>query len=168
MISALVLAVLALAHLAPATEVPPERCGAPDPSRAQLSAAAELSFQESVDRREGFRSAMITVNTYFHVVAKSSNEADGYLSVRASPRLCPPSLLVLGISVFPSELINSAHVHPQSLTHSSSRTKPSRTSSAFSTRTSRPRASSSTCATPRAQSTSPGPSPPRSPPTRPP
>lgn len=62
-----------------------ERCGAPEPTEAQLAKAKSFLAQEQAARLAGnFTSAAATieVNVYFHVVAASSTTAGGYLSVR--------------------------------------------------------------------------------------
>ena len=88
MLPTLALAALGLAHLSSAhvlrTEVPMERCGAPDPSQAQMEAAQALGQDNNTDR---FRTETVTVNTYFHIVATSKKEEDGYLSVNPLPSL---------------------------------------------------------------------------------
>lgn len=85
MIPALALAALGLARLSSAqsSQIPMERCGAPDPSRAQIEAAKILS---EANNTELFRTETVTINTYFHIVATSKSEADGYLSVTLPPR----------------------------------------------------------------------------------
>lgn len=57
------------------------RCGAPAPSDAQMQAAAEFTENEGDMAGDAFRAGTVTVNTYFHVVASSDSEEDGYLSV---------------------------------------------------------------------------------------
>ena len=57
------------------------RCGAPNPSDAQMQAAAEFTENEGDMAGGAFRAGTVTVNTYFHVVASSDRVEDGYLSV---------------------------------------------------------------------------------------
>lgn len=80
---ALALTRLATAHVL-GTGVPRLRCGTQAPTEEHLAAAAHFAEQET-DEGLGFRAENITVNTYFHVVAPSDREEDGYLSVRGSP-----------------------------------------------------------------------------------
>lgn len=65
------------------------RCGAPAPSDAQMQAAAEFTENEGDMAGDAFRAGMVTVNTYFHVVASSDSVEDGYLSVSLTSLPCP-------------------------------------------------------------------------------
>lgn len=67
-----------------------ERCGAPEPTEAQLAQAKSFLAQEQEARLAGnltTAAATIGVNVYFHVVASSQTAAGGYLTVRC-PRGC--------------------------------------------------------------------------------
>ena len=61
---------------------PRDRCGAPLPSNGQRAVAKHFAEKEAAARENG-RVAIpsIKVDVYMHVVSKSTNAADGYLSV---------------------------------------------------------------------------------------
>lgn len=60
-------------------------CGAPEPSEALLETARQMSLQEQAVKESGLKMAQaaISVPTWFHVVAASQSEEDGYVSVSA-------------------------------------------------------------------------------------
>ena len=66
-------------------------CGAPKPSAEHLKMSAQLAQIEQAARLSGEVStqAVISVDTYFHVVATSTSASDGYLTV--SPTFPLPS-----------------------------------------------------------------------------
>ncbi|KAF4313664.1 hypothetical protein SLS57_010268 [Botryosphaeria dothidea] len=57
-------------------------CGAPEPSEALLETARQMSLQEQAVKESGLKMAQaaISVPTWFHVVAASQSEEDGYVS----------------------------------------------------------------------------------------
>ncbi|KAL1614203.1 putative peptidase m43 pregnancy-associated plasma-a [Diplodia seriata] len=57
-------------------------CGAPEPSEELLTKAGEMATQEKAVKESGikFAQAAISVPTWFHVVAASESEEDGYVS----------------------------------------------------------------------------------------
>lgn len=64
-----------------------QRCGAPKPSKGQISVAEHFAETEAAARASGLVSiaaATINVNVYVHVVSTSTSAADGYLDVRSS------------------------------------------------------------------------------------
>lgn len=56
-------------------------CGTPDPTKAQVEVSQQMLRQERT-RVASRQLAAIEVDTYFHVVAASESEADGYATVR--------------------------------------------------------------------------------------
>jgi len=58
-------------------------CGTSHPTEAQLERTAMLANKEREDRLAGVMTTTeaIVVDTYFHCVTVSTDEADGYLSV---------------------------------------------------------------------------------------
>lgn len=60
-------------------------CGAPEPSEELLFKAGEMATQEKAVKESGikFAQAAVSVPTWFHVVAASESEEDGYVSVSA-------------------------------------------------------------------------------------
>ncbi|KAL1634235.1 hypothetical protein SLS58_010779 [Diplodia intermedia] len=57
-------------------------CGAPEPSEELLTKAGEMAMQEKAVKESGikFAKAAISVPTWFHVVAASESEEDGYVT----------------------------------------------------------------------------------------
>lgn len=57
-------------------------CGAPEPSEELLFKAGEMATQEKAVKESGikFAQAAVSVPTWFHVVAASESEEDGYVS----------------------------------------------------------------------------------------
>lgn len=58
-------------------------CGAPEPSEAQIEKARLMNMQEQAVQEAGIQEAQaaISVSTWFHVVASSEAEEDGYVTV---------------------------------------------------------------------------------------
>lgn len=77
-----VLASSASAHLSARNVT--RSCGTPHPTEAQIRASQQMLQQERARVASGeLRSfATITVDTYFHVIAGSESEDDGYATVR--------------------------------------------------------------------------------------
>ncbi|SPO01474.1 related to Extracellular metalloprotease MGG_08041 [Cephalotrichum gorgonifer] len=87
MLPKLTLVALGLSSLASASLTrsarPLTRCGAPEPSREQIKAAAALLPDRKTGEGKGFRAEPVTVATYFHVVSSSEDEEDGNISDEA-------------------------------------------------------------------------------------
>jgi hypothetical protein len=77
---------MATAVMGHAIRSPGALCGTPQPSKAHMAMSAQFAAKEDAFRIAGNVSlAAISVPTYFHVVATSTKEADGYLSVFPPP-----------------------------------------------------------------------------------
>lgn len=72
-------------------------CGAPEPSEALLETARQMSIQEQAVSDAGIKMAQaaVSIPTWFHVVAASRTEADGYVSVSGGPYPCWWSELIV-------------------------------------------------------------------------
>lgn len=58
-------------------------CGTPEPTEQQMAESRAMLEKERIAlaKGEGRALASFTVNTYFHVVARSTSVSDGYLTV---------------------------------------------------------------------------------------
>ena len=69
------------------TVIKPFGCGTEEPSRAHVQISQALAVQEAEMKASGNFSIAATINVkvYVHVVAASTSNADGYISVSLSP-----------------------------------------------------------------------------------